>query len=68
MIPPWGIDPTTHDAMSERSYHGATSRSSEVMEVLFNPPLTCSVKRFLQIKNIEIKCWLIIDAVSLQKV
>ena len=24
---PWRIDPTTHRAMSERSYHGATSRS-----------------------------------------
>ena len=27
MGPPWRIDPTTHHAMSERSYHGATSRS-----------------------------------------
>ena len=26
--PPWRIDPTTHRTMSERSYHGATSRSS----------------------------------------
>ena len=25
--PPWRIDPTTHCTMSERSYHGATSRS-----------------------------------------
>ena len=25
--PPWRIDPTTHRTMSERSYHGATSRS-----------------------------------------
>ena len=24
---PWRIDPTTHRTMSERSYHGATSRS-----------------------------------------
>ena len=24
---PWRIDPTTHRSMSERSYHGATSRS-----------------------------------------
>ena len=24
--PPWRIDPTTHRTMSERSYHGATSR------------------------------------------
>ena len=28
MGPPWMIDPTTHCTMSERSYHGATSRSS----------------------------------------
>ena len=27
MGPPWSIDPTTHRTMSERSYHGATSRS-----------------------------------------
>ena len=27
MGPPWRIDPTTHRVMSERSYHGATSRS-----------------------------------------
>ena len=25
--PPWRIDPMTHRTMSERSYHGATSRS-----------------------------------------
>ena len=28
MGPPWRIDPTTHRTNSERSYHGATSRSS----------------------------------------
>ena len=27
MGPPWRIDPTIHRTMSERSYHGATSRS-----------------------------------------
>ena len=27
MGPPWRIDPSTHRTMSERSYHGATSRS-----------------------------------------
>ena len=27
MGPPWRINPTTHRTMSERSYHGATSRS-----------------------------------------
>ena len=27
-VPPWRIDPTTHRTMSERSYNGATSRSS----------------------------------------
>ena len=27
ICPPWRIDPTTHRTMSERSYHGATSRS-----------------------------------------
>ena len=27
MGPPWRNDPTTHCTMSERSYHGATSRS-----------------------------------------
>ena len=26
MGPPWRIDPTTHHTISERSYHGATSR------------------------------------------
>ena len=26
-VHPWRIDPTTHRIMSERSYHGATSRS-----------------------------------------
>ena len=29
MGPPWRIDPTTHRTMSERSCHGATSRSLE---------------------------------------
>ena len=29
MRPPWRIDPTSHHTMSERSYHGATSRSRE---------------------------------------
>ena len=28
---PWMIDPTTHRTMSERSYHGATSRSCTVV-------------------------------------
>ena len=28
LAPPWRIDPTTHRTMSERSYHGATSRST----------------------------------------
>ena len=27
MGPPWGIDPTIHRTMSERSYHGTTSHS-----------------------------------------
>ena len=31
MRPTWRIDPTTHRTMSERSYHGATSRSSNSM-------------------------------------
>ena len=30
---PWRIDPTTHRTMSERSYHGATSRSGGLVEV-----------------------------------
>ena len=29
---PWRIDPTTHRTMSERSYHGATSRPCLIME------------------------------------
>ena len=29
MVPPWRIDPTTNRTMSERSYHGATSRPLE---------------------------------------
>ena len=32
MGPPLRIDPTTHRTMSERSYHGATSRSSVNMD------------------------------------
>ena len=28
LAPPWRINPTTHRIMSERSYHGATSRST----------------------------------------
>ena len=32
MDPPWRIDPTTHRTMSERSHHGATSRSSAGMK------------------------------------
>ena len=31
MAPLWRIDPTTHRTMSERSYHGATSRSPSVV-------------------------------------
>ena len=33
MGPPWRIDPTTHRVMSERSYHGATSRSPHTNNV-----------------------------------
>ena len=32
--PPWGIDPTTHRTMSERSDHGATSRSYLMLQWL----------------------------------
>ena len=32
MGPPWRIDPLTHRTMSERSYHGARSRSFAVTE------------------------------------
>ena len=41
MGPPRRIDPTTHHTMSERSYHGATSRSRWKKEgnVLFNDTL-----------------------------
>ena len=31
LAPPWRIDPMTHNTMSERSYHGATSRSQNPM-------------------------------------
>ena len=34
--PPWRIDPTTHSTMSERFYHGATSRPLEEEEVLWS--------------------------------
>ena len=34
MGPPWRIVSTTHRTMSERSYHGATSRSSFQLEIL----------------------------------
>ena len=36
MGPPWKLDPTTHRTMSERSYHGATSRSPTQLEVIRN--------------------------------
>ena len=39
MGPPWWIDPTADRTMSERSYHGATSRSvlsSETLLFLFS--------------------------------
>ena len=36
MGPPWRIDPTTHRTMSERSYHGATSRSFFFLFFLLN--------------------------------
>ena len=31
MGPPWRIDPTTHRSISERYYHGATSRSLDTL-------------------------------------
>ena len=36
--PPWRIDPTTHRTMSERSYHGATSRSEYLPAPSPQPP------------------------------
>ena len=36
MGPPWNIDPTTHRTMSERSYHGATSRSPQISRVFYS--------------------------------
>ena len=36
MGPPWRIDPTTHRTMSERSYHGATSRSRDFYITFFD--------------------------------
>ena len=38
MGPPWRIDPTTHRTMSERSYHGATSRSRSWWKTAYLPP------------------------------
>ena len=35
--PPWSIDPTTHRTMSERPYHGATSRSYAWIKTLVWP-------------------------------
>ena len=34
MDPPWGIDPTTHRTMSDRSYHGATYRFVNVTKAV----------------------------------
>ena len=36
MGPPWRIDPMTHRTMSERSNHGATSRSRCQMEIYWS--------------------------------
>ena len=39
MGPPFGIDPTTHRTMSERSYHQATSRSPRSNKEVLNANL-----------------------------
>ena len=41
MGPPWKIDPTTHRTMSERSYHGATSRSLSYLKRHYDVLLFC---------------------------
>ena len=42
MGPPCTIDPTTHRTMSERSYHGATSRSL-FSESTLRYPVSCTI-------------------------
>ena len=41
MGPPWRIDPTTHCTMSERSYHGATSRSFFLTLIQMTSKVAC---------------------------
>ena len=55
---PWRIDPTTHRTMSERSYHGATSRSympaierKEGRKCLFNDALNTFYLRLYGIRH-----------------
>ena len=52
MGPPWRIDPTTHRTMSERSYHGATSRSSPVTAPSIKPvPTVLTLYKMSHIKD-----------------
>ena len=58
MGPPWMIDPTTHQTMSESSYHGAAYRSvGEQMKkegnVLFNDTLNTFYLRLYGIRHME---------------
>ena len=43
-VQPWRIDPTTHRTTSERSYHGATSRSACATESARGSVFECSSK------------------------
>ena len=55
MGPPWRIDPTTHRTMSERSYHGATSRSGNCRMILSKEIASFITKHQLTLHNYPIK-------------
>ena len=52
--PLWRIDPTSHRTMSERSYHGATSRSKrpELKRTLLDITCTSSISGVLKTHNL----------------
>ena len=47
MGPPWSMDPTTNRTMSERSYHGATSRSDFRHIIYFCAGVSLNILSFI---------------------
>ena len=66
MGPPWRIDPTTHRTMSERSYHGATSRSNLHDDSILKIKKHTSVERRLK-QSYDYLCHLISEASSTRR-